>query len=202
MSRLLLLLLPLLLTGPVAAMQIDADPRVIISFLDKSLPPELDILRVTTDISEDNRLVFQVQTKGERDAGERNDYILLNIQHEKTYALVIPLNKTTGEAMQVYEDELNAPNKLTAATFKTSQINKEHAGFSARHITRGAEFTLPLDWINFGTEFVFDAYTIDASIDDDMLRINAVHDQARRGRDQVKQMSAITLLNNICSPKK
>ncbi len=40
--------------------------------------------------------------------------------------------------------------------------------------------SLPLDWINFGADFSFDAYVIHANIDDDMLRINAVPDQARR----------------------
>ena len=202
MRRLFLLLLPLLLTGPVSAMQIDADPRVIISFMDKSLPPALDIFRVTTDISEDNHLIFQVQTKGERADGGKSDYVLLSIQHEKAYALIIPLNKAAGEEMRVFEGELRAEDQLTAVTFKASRINIEHAGFNARHIARGAEFTMPLDWINFGADFGFDAYTIDASIQGEILKINTVYDQARRGRTQAKQMSAITLLNNICSPKK
>ena len=86
-----------LITAPVSAMQIEADPRIIISFMDNSLPPELDILRVTTDVSEDNHLIFQVQTKGERVSGKNSDYILLNILHEKTYELIILLNKETKE---------------------------------------------------------------------------------------------------------
>lgn len=197
-----LLLLPLVFTGPVSAMQIDADPRIIISFMDKSLPPELDILRVTTDITEDNHLIFQVQTKDERDSGEKSDYVLLSIRHEKAYALIIPLNKTADEEIRVFEGELDTENKLTEITFKESRIHKEHAGFNARHIARGTEFTLPLDWINFGADFGFDAYTISANLQGDTLTINTVHDQARRGRTQAKQISAITLLNNICSPKK
>ncbi|MCP5246522.1 MAG: hypothetical protein H6937_11490 [Burkholderiales bacterium] len=59
-----------LISSPVSAMQIVADPRIIISFMDNSLPPELDILRVTTDVSEDNHLIFQVQTRGERINGK------------------------------------------------------------------------------------------------------------------------------------
>ena len=190
-----------LITAPVSAMQIEADPRVIISFMDKSLPPELDILRVTTDVSEDNHLIFQVQTKGERINGKNNDYILLNILHEKTYALIIPLNTETEELLLVYEGELHPEKQLATIAFNKSELNKEHAGFSTRRINRGVEFTIPLDWINFGADLGFDAYTIQASIKGNALYIDEVYDQARRG-PQEKRISAITLLNNICSPKK
>ena len=201
--RTVLLFLPLFLTaGPVSAMQIEADPRIIISFMDKSLPPELDILRVTTDVSEDNHLIFQVQTKGERASGEDNDYVMLQIQHEKTYALIIPLNRETSATIRIYEAALQPENPLTSISFKESRINSEHPGFSVRRIERGTEFTMPLDWINFGADFSFDAYTVSASIEGDALEINDVYDQARRGRAQAKQISAITLLNSICSPKK
>lgn len=203
MIRVLILLLQLfLVTGPVSAMQIEADPRMIVSFMDKSLPPELDILRVTTDISEDNHLIFQVQTKGERISGENNDYVLLSIQHEKTYALIIPLNKRENETIQIYEGELHPEKQLTLIAFQESGISKEHAGFSAKHIDRGVEFTMPIDWINFGADFGFDAYTIEASVQGKALQINEVYDRARRGRSQVNQISAIKLLNSICSPKK
>ena len=190
-----------LITAPVSAMQIEADPRIIISFMDNSLPPELDILRVTTDVSEDNHLIFQVQTKGERISGKNDDYLLLNILHEKTYALIIPLNKETKESIQVYEGGLHPEKQLTSITFKKSGINNEHAGFSVRRINRGVEFTIPLDWINFGADFGFDAYTVHARIKENVLYIDEVYDQARRG-PQEKRISAITLLNNICSPKK
>ncbi|MCB1936861.1 MAG: DUF1292 domain-containing protein, partial [Nitrosomonas sp.] len=189
-----------LITAPVSAMKIEADPRTIISFMDSSLPPELDILRVTADVSEDNHLIFQVQTKGERISGKNDDYLLLNILHEKTYALIIPLNKETKESIQVYEGELRPEKQLSSIAFKKSEINNEHAGFSVRRIHRGVEFTIPLDWINFAADFGFDAYTVQASTKEDALHINAVYDQARRGRTQEKRLSAITLLNNICSP--
>ena len=190
-----------LITAPVSAMQIEADPRIIISFMDNSLPPELDILRVTTDVSEDNHLIFQVKTKGERVSGKNSDYILLNILHEKTYALIISLNKETKESIQVYEGGLHPEKQLTSIAFKKSEINNEHTGFSVRRVNRGVEFTIPLDWINFGADFGFDAYTVHARIKENVLYIDEVYDQARRG-PQEKRISAITLLNNICSPKK
>ncbi len=198
----LLLLQSVLMISPASGMRIDADPRMIISFMDRSLPPELDILRVTTDISADNHLIFRVQIRGERISGDNNDYVLLNIQHEKTYALMIPLNKEADETLRIYEGELLSTNQLTSIAFKESDINSEHAGFSARHINRGVEFMVPLDWINFGADFGFDAYTVSATIQKHVLHIDAVHDQARRGNISINQVSAITLLNAICSPKK
>ncbi|PTN11049.1 DUF1292 domain-containing protein [Nitrosomonas aestuarii] len=192
----------LLMAGPVSAMQIEADPRTIISFMDKSLSPELDILRVTTDITPDNHLVFQVKTKDERIEGEGSDYLLLNIQHEKNYVLLIPLSKAKGDNIRVYEGAPQPGTELTSIKFEESSINKLHEGFDARHISRGAEFIVPLEWINFGADFGFDAYTVRAEIVDNALLISKVYDQARKGRAAVKQISAITLLNNICSPKK
>ncbi|MBX3630732.1 MAG: DUF1292 domain-containing protein [Nitrosomonas sp.] len=192
----------LLMINPAAGMRIDADPRMIISFMDRSLPPELDILRVTTDISEDNHLIFRVQIRGERISGDNNDYVLLNIQHEKTYVLMIPLSKEAGETIRIYEGELLPTNQLTSIAFTESDINSEHAGFSARHINRGVEFMVPLDWINFGADFGFDAYTISATIQKHVLHIDEIHDQARRGNLSINQVPAITLLNAICSPKK
>ncbi|HBV22086.1 MAG TPA: DUF1292 domain-containing protein [Nitrosomonas sp.] len=192
----------LLMAVPVSAMQIEADPRTIISFMDKSLSPELDILRVTTDITPDNHLVFQVKTKAERISGEDSDYLLLSIQHEKTYALLIPLSKAEGENIRVYEGVLQPGSKLTSIKFKESGISRSHAGFVARHIVRGAEFIVPLDWINFGADFGFDAFTVQAEIQESTLQISKVYDQARKGRAEEKRISAITLLNNICSPKK
>jgi hypothetical protein len=35
----------------------------------------------------------------------------------------------------------------------------------------------------------------------DMLQIIKIYDQARKGRQEARQFSAITLLNKICSPK-
>ena len=190
------------MVGPVSAMRIDADPRTIMSFMDRSISPELDILRVTTDISPDNHLVFQVKTKGEWDNGEDNDYLLLQILHEKTYALLIPLNEKKGSRILIYEGELQPENNLISTAFSESELNSLHAGFNAKHIARGAEFTVPLDWVNFGADFSFDAYTVQAEVKDNSLQISKVYDQARKGRPEEKRITAITLLNNICSPKK
>lgn len=191
-----------LMASPASGMRIDADPRMIISFADQSLSPELDILRVTTDVSEDNHLIFRVQTKGERISGDRNDYVLLNIQHEKTYAMIIPVNKETGEAVRIFEGEFLSSGSLTAIALRQSDLSDQHTGFNAKHFNRGVEFKVPLDWINFGADFGFDAYTVNATEQKQILHIHTVYDQARRGNLSTTQVSAITLLNAICSPKK
>ena len=65
-AQLLVLLFSMMGGLSVSAMQVDPDPRMIISSMDRSVSPELDILRVTADVSPDNRLVFQVKTRGEQ----------------------------------------------------------------------------------------------------------------------------------------
>jgi len=196
------LILLIFMVGPVSAMNIEADPRTITSFMDRSLSPELDILRVTTDISPDNHLVFQVKTKGEWDNGEDNDYLLLQILHEKTYVLLIPLNEEKGSDILIYEGDLQSESHLMSTAFSESELTNLHAGFNAKRITRGAEFTVPLDWVNFGADLSYDAYTVQAEMKDNSLQISKVYDHARKGRPEEKRITAITLLNNICSPKK
>jgi hypothetical protein len=191
-----------LVVSPVYGMRIDADPRMIISFVDQSLPPELDILRVTTYISDDNHLIFRIQTKGDRITGDRNDYVLLNIQHEKTYAMIIPINKETDEPVRIFEGELLSSRPMTSIALKQSSLSGEPGEFNAKHVARGVEFGLPLDWINFGADFSFDAYTVSAAEQKQVLHIHTVYDQARRGNLSTNQVSAVTLLNAICSPKK
>ena len=61
--RILVLLFSMMGYLPVSAMQVEPDPRTIISSMDRSLSPELDILRVTADVSPDNHFVFQVKTR-------------------------------------------------------------------------------------------------------------------------------------------
>lgn len=202
MKQLTLLMLFFVMAGSVSAMKINEDPRAILSFLDKSLSPELDILRVTTDVTPDNDLVFQIKTKGEWINEKSNNFLLLSILHEKAYALLIPLNNEKYEKVLIYESDLQSADDLKAVTFKESEQFKTHTGFIARQINRGAEFIVPLDWINFGADFSYDAYTVEAEIQGDILEIDNIYDQARKGRSEMKQISAITLLNQICSPKK
>ncbi|MFZ2884816.1 MULTISPECIES: hypothetical protein [Nitrosomonas] len=75
--------------------------------------------------------------------------------------------------------------------------------FNITSIFRGGEFSVPLDWIDFNTNFNFDAYTVRARIKGDTLEVSKIYDWARKGKthNNEKPLSAITLLNKICAPK-
>src|SRR5690606_28500656 len=173
-------LLPLLMIGALtaSAMQIDADPRTIVSFMDKSLSPELDILSVATDISPDNHLVFQVKTRGERADGETADHLLLRILHRKVRAFLIPINKEGGAKVLAYESALQPDNPALPQALEVPRGNGLPAGLDARRIVNGAEFTLPIDWIDFGVDFGFDAYTVKVHRRGNIAEIVEIYDQA------------------------
>ncbi|PTQ82258.1 hypothetical protein C8R21_10518 [Nitrosospira multiformis] len=197
-------LLPLLMVFSltVSAMQIDADPRTIVSFMDKGLSPELDILSVTTDISPEDHLVFQVKTRGERAQGEVADHLLLRILHGKVYVFLIPINKENGNKVLMYETALQPDYPLLPQVLEQSRENDMPRHLKVERVARGVEFTLPLEWIDFGKDFGFDAYTVSAQVQGDTLEISRVHDQAGKGRGGSNKFSAVTLLNKLCTPQR
>jgi hypothetical protein len=197
-------LLPLLMVCSltVSAMQINADPRTIVSFMDKSLPPELDILSVTTDISPDNHLVFQVKTRGEREQGEVADHLLLRILHGKVYVFLVPINKGDGDKILMYESMLQPDYHVLSQVLEQSRVNDMPGHLKVERVARGVEFTLPLEWIDFGKDFGFDAYTVSAHVQGGTLEISRVHDQAGKGRGGSNMFSAVTLLNKLCTPQR
>jgi hypothetical protein len=188
--------------GPVFAMSNYDDPRMLLSFKDKSLTPELDILRVKVKVSLDNQLIFEVKTRGERINGETGDYFLLQFINGKSYTLLVSINRIKGDKVLVYENTLqskpNTPSFLPKGLKKLSP----KAGFSAIRIHHGIEYFIPIDWIDFGNDFSYDVYTAQASIQGDTLHIGEVYDQAGKGRKEEKRFSAITLLNELCTTRK
>ncbi|HEY9488033.1 MAG TPA: hypothetical protein VIQ51_06875 [Chryseosolibacter sp.] len=185
-----------------SAMQIDADPRVIVSFMDKSLSPELDILSVATDISANNHLVFQVKTRGERTNGEAGDHLLLSILNGKTYSFLIPINQEDGHKVLMYESMLQHDSAVLPQTLETSHGNSLPAGLNAKRIVNGAEFVLPVDWVNFSEDFGFDAYTVKTHMQGNIVEITEIYDQAGKGRGGRNIFSAVTLLNKLCTPQR
>ncbi|BCT67688.1 DUF1292 domain-containing protein [Nitrosospira sp. NRS527] len=185
-----------------SAMQIDADPRVIVSFMDKSLSPELDILSVATDISADNHLVFQVKTRGERTKGEAGDHLLLRILNGKTYGFLIPINQEDGDKVLMYESVLQHDSTVLPQALEMSRGNAVPVDLNAKRIVNGAEFVLPVDWVNFGKDFDFDAYTVKAHMQGNIVEITEIYDQAGKGRDGRNTFSAVTLLNKLCTPQR
>lgn len=197
-------LIPLLLIVSLtaSAMQIDADPRVIVSFMDKSLSPELDILSVATDISADNHLVFQVKTRGERADGEAGDHLLLRILNGKIYGFLIPINKKDGDKVLMYESAPQHDSAVLPQVLETSRGNARPVALNAKRIVNGAEFILPLDGIDFGENFGFDAYTVKAHLQGNIVEITEIYDQAGKGRSGRNIFSAVTLLNKLCTPQR
>ncbi|MXS85903.1 DUF1292 domain-containing protein [Nitrosomonas sp. HPC101] len=204
MNRILVSVVLLMATGFVFGMKIDPDPRVVVSFMDKSISPELDILRVTADISPDNsHLVFQVKTRGERAQGDNSDYLLLHIMHGKAYVLLLPVNKDQDSPMLVYERLPQTGNNDESPVLGKFRKNAHLTDFDTAPVFRGGEFSVSLDWIDFNTHFRFDAYTVQARVKGDTLEIQKIYDQARKGKvhRNEKPLSAIALLNKICTPR-
>ncbi len=204
MNKTLVSMMLLMTMGSVFGMKVDPDPRVVVSFMDKSLSPELDILRVTADISPDsNHLVFQIKTRGERVQGDSSDYLLFHIRHEKTYVLLLPVNKGEGNPILVYERSFQPGNNDESPVLGKFRKNAHLTDFDATPVFRGGEFSVPLDWIDFNTAFSFDAYTVQATVKGEILEISKVYDRARKGKvhSNEKRISAITLLNKICTPR-
>ena len=77
---LLFVSLVLMIMVPASAMNNYDDPRVLLSYMDRSLAPARDILRVATRILDGDSLVFQVKTRGERATPQLSDFVLLQIQ--------------------------------------------------------------------------------------------------------------------------
>lgn len=200
-----IVLLPLLIVSALTAdaMQIEADPRTIVSFMDKALSPELDILSVSADISPDDHLVFQVKTRGERTEGEAGDYMLLRILHGKVHVFLVPINPKDGDKVLAYESALQPDgHALLPRTLEASREADLPARLNARRIAGGMDFILPVDWIDFGKEFGFDAYTVKVRMQGNTVEIGEIHDQAGKGRNGKSTFSAVTLLNKLCTPQR
>ncbi len=194
-----------LLTGnlsPILAMNIYHDPRMLPSYMDKFLMPEYDILRITANASPNNDLVFEVKTRGETRSDNTNDYLLLHILHEKSYILLVPMNRTSEDQLLIYTRDLQSAHNLLTASPQIFRPLDQQPGFSAKRVHHGVQFSIPLNWINFNHDFGYDAYTVRANIRTDRLQINEIYDQAGKGRKEAPQFSAITLLNRLCATRR
>lgn len=204
MNKMILIVILFMATKSVFSMTIDPDPRIIVSFMDKTISPELDILRVMAGISSDNNhLIFEVKTRGERLQGSKRDYLLLHITHGKTYVLLLPINKEKENQVIVYErlSQSNGDDHASPILGRFTR-NSSLMNFNIIPISQGGEFSIPLDWIDFNTNLSFDAYTVQAKVKGNTLEIDKVYDWARKGRTHINKesLSAITLLNKICTP--
>ncbi|GKS69303.1 hypothetical protein W03_13070 [Nitrosomonas sp. PY1] len=200
MKSLLIIAILLLAATNINAMEINRDPRTIISFRDNSISPELDILRVTTDISNDEQLLFRIRNRGESTEGNENNYFILSMLHNKHYFLVVPLNTQQESIVSIYETSLENPDLSLSQDYSSTQEKDLTVAMS--RITNGVVFSVPIAWIDFSKNIGFDAYTAKLIKQDNKMQVTHIHDQAIKSKTQEKMFPAITLFNKLCAPKR
>ena len=200
MKSLLITALLLLAAKSVNAMEINRDPRSIISSRDNSLSPELDILRVTTDISNDDQLLFRIRNRGEAIEGNENNYYILNILHNKHYFLVVPLNAQQESTVSIYEASLDNPDLSLSQHYSSTQ--EKDLTVSMSRIANGVILSVPIAWIDFSKNIGFDAYTAEITRQGDKMQVVHIYDQAIKSKAREKMFPAITLFNKLCAPKR
>lgn len=200
MKSLLITALLLLAATSVNAMEINRDPRSIISFRDNSLSPELDILRVTTDISNDDQLLFRIRNRGEAIEGNKNNYFILDILHNKHYFLVVPLHAQQESTVSIYEASLDNPDLSLSQHYPSTQ--EKDLTVSMSRIANGVILSIPIAWIDFSKNIGFDAYTAELTKQSDKMQVVHIYDQAIKSKTQEKMFPAITLFNKLCAPKR
>ena len=200
MKSLLITALLLLAATSVNAMEINLDPRSIISSRDNSLSPELDILRVTTDISNDDQLLFRIRNRGEAIEGNENNYFILNILHNKHYFLVVPLNAQQESTVSIYEASLDNPDLSLSQHYPSTQ--EKDLTVSMSRIANGVILSVPIAWIDFSKNIGFDAYTAEITRQGDKMQVVHIYDQAIKSKAREKMFPAITLFNKLCAPKR
>ena len=200
MKPLLITALLLLAATSVNAMEINLDPRSIISSRDNSLSPELDILRVTTDISNDDQLLFRIRNRGEAIEGNENNYYILNILHNKHYFLVVPLNAQQESTVSIYEASLDNPDLSLSQHYSSTQ--EKDLTVSMSRIANGVILSVPIAWIDFSKNIGFDAYTAEITRQGDKMQVVYIYDQAIKSKAREKMFPAITLFNKLCAPKR
>lgn len=200
MKSLLITALLLLAATSVNAMEINRDPRSIISSRDNSLSPELDILRVTTDISNDDQLLFRIRNRGEAIEGNKNNYFILDILHNKHYFLVVPLHAQQESTVSIYEASLDNSDLSLSQYYPSTQ--EKDLTVSMSRIANGVILSIPIAWIDFSKNIGFDAYTAELTKQSDKMQVVHIYDQAIKSKTQEKMFPAITLFNKLCAPKR
>ena len=200
MKPLLITALLLLAATSVNAMEINLDPRSIISSRDNSLSPELDILRVTNDISNDDQLLFRIRNRGEAIEGNENNYYILNILHNNHYFLVVPLNAQQESTVSIYEASLDNPDLSLSQHYSSTQ--EKDLTVSMSRIANGVILSVPIAWIDFSKNIGFDAYTAEITRQGDKMQVVHIYDQAIKSKAREKMFPAITLFNKLCAPKR
>lgn len=189
--------------SPGSAMNNYDDPRIVLSYMDKSVLPARDILRLHTDITDGEKLLFQVKTRGDTTEAEQNDYALLQVWQDKTHFWLISLASPDGEEPALVYQIDGASNQLPPTLSGSGGMtSSQQVRPTAKRISRGIEYTIPLTWLDYGEEIGFQAYTVKGRAEADGFVIEEVYDRAVKGHRNEHIVSPIMLLNNLCATRK
>ena len=178
------------------------DPRVVLSYMDKSLDGARDILRLTTAVAGDTHLVFEVKTRAETRDPHAHDYVLLQVSQGRSHQLLVPIDPELGDTIVDYEYDLGPGGKVRPLAGSELGAGSGDGTFAARRVLRGVEFLVPLAWIDYREKIAFDAFTVRGRSSGETFRVDEVYDQAGKGRNEARRLSPITLLNNLCATRK
>ena len=138
-------LVVLVVTAHAFAMSNHGDPRVVLSYMDRSLSGERDILRLTTTVVDDSYLVFEIKTRTpERGGTNTDDYLLLEVSQGKSHQLLIPIDPELGNTVIDYESEFAPSGKIRPLLGNSLSAGSSDDAFTARRIPQGVEFRVPL----------------------------------------------------------
>ena len=178
------------------------DPRVVLSYMDSSLEPARDILRLTTEVSDNQELVFQVKMRGEGAKSGARDYVLLQVWQDRSHLWLVPLRLDQAEGVLAYEMDRVIPDSSQVLVTGELAALAGDLDFTASRIQRGVEFSVPLSWLDYREEIGFDAYTVRGRPAGDSFVIEEVYDQAAKGSRDPHRVSPIKLLNNLCATRR
>ena len=82
------------------------DPRIVLSYMDRSLTGARDILRLNTSVEGDTHLVFEVKTRAPEQPPEAGDYLLLQLSQDRAVQLLVPIDPALGDAVLDYQRDL------------------------------------------------------------------------------------------------
>ena len=190
------------LAAPCLAMNSYDDPRTVLSYMDRSVEPARDILRLTTETSEDQGLVFQVKLRGEGSGAGPGDYLLLQIWQGRAYRWLVPLDPDTDLPVLAYQGPKEASAGAAVLSSGPMRGDRRQVEFASRHIPSGVEFEIPLSWLDYGTKIGFDAYTVTGRTQGHAFVIDEVHDRAAKGDRAARRVSPFALLNNLCATRR
>ena len=188
---------------PGIAMNNYDDPRIVLSYMDKDLDPARDILRLHTDISDEQQLVFQVKMRGEGESASRGDYVLLQVWQERAHLWLVPLGSSDpGDRALAYEG--STALRGLSQTLESGEIDASlrEADFTVKRISRGVEYAVPLEWLDYGQKVGFEAYTVRGRKTESSFVIEEIYDRAAKGDREQHIVSPIMLLNNLCATRK